>query len=648
MSIVVSENEVLLYGTRFPLWGQVKRTLITPFPGKVVTGDYTRADKILTSEWVTSDVSGGLGILFQRLPNHQDRFWFGTLETTFQRGITLNTRVFRARVNGNDQDKFPALVERFVVYYDDLYAVSDSYLYRTSGGKDGEVAFDPVRSGSNEVFQADARIVDALVYHGRLYLLTSLSLYAYDFNQTNWVRYPVGGIGMAVHDSKLFILAGDGRFYWTDISKLPFDPGTNHTSASFDPDTALTAAGVFPLLPGSFRQFVNFIDGNNEPALYAVTDRGVLLYDYAERAFNMTPLTWPRSDLVGQACVWRGELYVPVDQIIYRYNLEVVQVTGPNKDDGLPFAYQGPVRAVIPGHAYIYCVQQYQKSPFPEGAPDFDFHLGYEWHNTRYFFGNDGIFGTILFCSPAAAGWHGVWLDSDVSGRAGGAIVASINGRNRLWLAVGPHVYYLDSPSGLHNPLQRPWHRYQERAWMVTSWFDAGWNELTKLALWVQVETANCSPSERIILEVGWDYEELFEPLAVITTNGLVEIPIPYEGGRPFRSVRFRITMERDPNDDRKSPVLLDLTLGYHRRPKAVYGFEVTVSTHQPYKGLTPLQLTERLLEIAGSQKTGIFVYRDGDNVIRQHRVLVSRLVGAQGTGPDSRGRWLLSVVEMD
>jgi hypothetical protein len=183
---------------------------------------------------------------------------------------------------------------------------------------------------------------------------------------------------------------------------------------------------------------------------------------------------------------------------------------------------------------------------------------------------------------------------------------------------------------------------------MVTSWFDAGWNELTKLALWVQVETANCSPSERIVLEIGWDYEELFEPLAIITTNGLAEIPIPYEGGRPFRSVRFRITMERDPNDDRKSPVLLDLTLGYHRRPEAVYGFEITVTTHQPYKGLTPLQLTERLLEIAGSQKTGIFVYRDGDNVIRQHRVLVSRLVGAQGTGPDSRGRWLLSVVEMD
>jgi hypothetical protein len=646
MSFVVSENEVLLYGTRYPLWGQVKRTLVTPFPGKVVTGDYKRADKILTSEWVISDLSGGLGILFQNLPQGQDRYWFGSLETSFQRGITLNTQVFRADVEGSP---FPAPVQRFVVYYDDLYAVSDAYLYRTSGGQDGSVTFSPVRSAAGEAFQADGRIVEALVYGSRLYLLTSESLYAYDFLETNWVRYPnAGGVGMAVFDSKLFVLAVDGTMRWTDTTGLPFDPGADHVSSSFNLSTAFTNAGLFPLLTGTFRQFLVYVDGQEQPALYAVTDRGLLLYDFAGESFHQTPLIWPRAEFVGEACVWRGEVFVPVEQHVYRYSLDVIESAGPNKDDGLPFAYQGPIASVIPGHAFLYCVQRYQKAPFRSDALDFDFHLGYEWRNDRYFFGQDDLFSVVLFASPGSTGWHGVWIGSDVSGFPGSGIVASVGGRNRLWLSVGGYVYYLDSPSGLHNPLQRPWQRYQERQWLITPWFDAGWTELTKLALAVQAETARCSETERVLVEIGWDYEEGFEPVAVIDTDGLHEIPLPYEGGRAFRSCRFRITLERDPADDRKTPVLLSLTLLYTRRPKPVWGWELMISTHREYKGLTPNQLTERLLEAAASEQSGILVYRDADNVVRTHQVVVTRMVGAQGSGPDHRGRWLVSVAQMD
>jgi hypothetical protein len=51
MDDVWSPSEVSLYNTRFPIFGNVRRTNITPFPPKMTIGDYRRDDTDCLPHW---------------------------------------------------------------------------------------------------------------------------------------------------------------------------------------------------------------------------------------------------------------------------------------------------------------------------------------------------------------------------------------------------------------------------------------------------------------------------------------------------------------------------------------------------------------------------------------------------------------------
>ncbi len=59
---VYDGREIELWGNRYPLWGPLRRTLSTPFPGKMTIGDYSRDDQVMTSSWVLSSFSGSIEV----------------------------------------------------------------------------------------------------------------------------------------------------------------------------------------------------------------------------------------------------------------------------------------------------------------------------------------------------------------------------------------------------------------------------------------------------------------------------------------------------------------------------------------------------------------------------------------------------------
>ena len=87
---VLKENEIVLNGVRLPIVGKVQPSLVSPFPGKIVTGDVTKDDEPLASNWtIVSDLRGGIGAEEMDEATQAQRYWFGTAETRFNGHLCL-------------------------------------------------------------------------------------------------------------------------------------------------------------------------------------------------------------------------------------------------------------------------------------------------------------------------------------------------------------------------------------------------------------------------------------------------------------------------------------------------------------------------------------------------------------------------------
>ncbi len=87
------------------------------------------------------------------------------------------------------------------------------------------------------------------------------------------------------------------------------------------------------------------------------------------------------------------------------------------------------------------------------------------------------------------------------------------------------------------------------------------------------------------------------------------------------------------------------------RRPPMLWGWEINLNlTKGKHYGKTSDELIERLYEITEVLKTaGIFTYRDPrTNLLRSRRVVVSNIQGAETTGDDAKGRYTISLLQLD
>ena len=92
-ALVDSYNEVILNGIPLKTRGPVADTNLSVFGGKVVTGDYTKDSNPTLSAWVTSDLSGGLGVEDANEGVDQNRYLIGTLYPRFPNMISRAYKV---------------------------------------------------------------------------------------------------------------------------------------------------------------------------------------------------------------------------------------------------------------------------------------------------------------------------------------------------------------------------------------------------------------------------------------------------------------------------------------------------------------------------------------------------------------------------
>ena len=96
----------------------------------------------------------------------------------------------------------------------------------------------------------------------------------------------------------------------------------------------------------------------------------------------------------------------------------------------------------------------------------------------------------------------------------------------------------------------------------------------------------------------------------------------------------------------KKSPDVVSMTMVWRKKLEAKWGHQVAVSLNRDYKGRTPKQLREKLIEAIESETLVEFTFRDDDGGDRNYYVDIASASGLESTGYDERGSSTIMLVE--
>lgn len=593
MPDILSPTEVQLFGTRYPIVGPVQRTPVDLFAPKVDFGDSANSDEVVLSTWTMRDWSGGLGIdNLVSSTQDQNRFSYGTLDTRFPQQLSLAPQVVSRGSSVN-------AITFFIDFGGELYAFGATEIFKWTEG-------DAVFSSFHTL---GSTVVEAIVYKDTLYVTCESSdIETYD--GTTWGT-------LSGHEARHMAV-------WNDTLYLLQDDGS---LANYGGTTWASTGAKLDLPDGYGIQLITFFDTSNLPALYAVTKQGLWGYDSSSGIFVETAFTYPFHPNVGRACVWQGNLYIPVGTAVYRYDTQSVAVVGPDQDEGLPPSLSGSLTRLTAAHAFYYAAAN--GSSVPGALPD----ILYSAYPDGSTFISPSTANSAVLISNGTA-WHVSYVPSSTEDSIGALHVSDAEGQYRLWFSVGLSIYSTDLPTSMFNPLKNPAPAFLDSGFVITPYFDSFKPQMDKTAIEVQLVARNVSTSETITVEAQWDEATTWDSIGVVTASGLTSFQINWaDGGKVFRKVRFRLSMARGTSTN-LSPILDSLTLTFQRRPDVVWSYQFTIDLTKQYKGKTPDQL-RTLLETAVESKTaGLFYYRYGDSTpITDAMVFTTRGSGSETSG---------------
>ncbi|MCC6629666.1 MAG: hypothetical protein IT340_19990 [Chloroflexi bacterium] len=623
-------DEIVLFDKRWPIHGPVHSRIISPFAPKTTVGEHSRQDRVVESEWVMSDFSGGLGVMVARPNQDDDRYGIGTVDTG-HRFIMLGPEQVQAGSL--------ASVTHLMDYRGDLYAVTaNNTVWKWSHFTSGWVQ---ETNGNTVIWNGSATLIDGTVTcvataADALYVLTTTELFRKVAGGT-WETQAVGGYALCAHLDRLYRLDGNNNLHWTD------------------PDgtwTTWTAAGSLALRPGWCKQLLVFFDQAGESALHAVTAVGVYGYDdAAARFWPLFGMEWPyQANAVSGACVWQGSLYCPVGAGIRKYNGAVVQPVGPDKDDGLPAYLRGPMRAVLAGHSYLFALVQADATAAViawDALWDVAHHT---WDESMAV-----VPATGAVMQSAGVAWWGLPYPPDGSGSTAlpptdiaCAHVAGLSDSYRCWYATASGVYYFDLETGLHNPLQSSRGRKAPLGVLETARQDLRWAEKDKRAFSLDLQ-ADLPTGATVVVELRFDGGEWQAGLTA-TATGQTRVQLS-ETGLVFRTVAMRMTVTRG-SDATQTPVIYSLSLGYRLLSGDLHAVSVTLDlTTERCKALmnmTPGAALRLLKTLKRSGVGGNLAYRNEGQEPETLHVVVGEVGMAETPGSPVTVRADVSLLEID
>ena len=652
-SKVVSNNEIYLGGTYYPLARPVQSVLASIYPSKVVIGDTTKDSNLRSSVVAWSDWRGGIGVERMQGPADVDRAWYSTCNLRHRHHLVLpakSTATASTDAGGSSITGIVSFIQDLgtilyagwatVPYY--YSEASDRWTRVTSGGNPYSFFSTPtdsitVRMGGTDyivVAQGDA----GYSYFSSATTVVDKKVDPDGFKATTFIAF---------WDDRLWGISDDGQLWYTlTIGGTQFDDAKLPVQDGF----------VTDLFVGR--------DANGEQILYAATKEGLYAHDVANARWVETQFQLPFHEYNGVGSVrWRDAIYNPSGLGIYKYingnNNAVVTVMGPDRDDGLPATYRGTVKQLVGTHTELIAAVDATTSPGAVSSTSvphqYGATAGIGGHSSPVIAASSGQSSIVAWNDT---GWETKWVSG--AGAAGKAIntmhvTNAGKGDYRLWWGFDGKVYHQLIPFDVTNPSQLSAqdgtdYEYESSAFHETPWFDAQQSDVDKLALKLKVEVEDASSNETVAVQYATDYSDSYTTMGTITSTGTTTYTFGSSLGTAFRSIKFKLTLSRESGTTaaimKKSPDVVSLALEYRKKLDAKYGHSVEVNLNKTYKGKTPKQLRSALVSAIESNTLNEFTFRDDSGGTRNYYVDVTSATGVEYTGYDERGSSRITLVE--
>ena len=646
---VLDCNEVLLgqvpgYGdVRLPIDGGVQRLLISQWPGKQVTGDYSRSDAMILSSLSISDLSGGFLLRRSRPGQQPDRFWYGSAQTDrpgeilplpatvdFVTGAGAASGLpAHSRMTAVVDYKTGGNVRSFHAIY---VSGTGTQIYKFEGGTFTSVGLAPLLA--NPVTSALwVTHYESTVNYSWMFFADGNKLANFDGGA--WRLYNGTGYGLAPgylawHDQKLYALnSADNRFFVASSLRNVFALATEN----------FTELATLPAAAGEATGLVVYRNAAGQQSLYAVTARGLYIYDADANFWYETEVRYPYQLRGGEGvAVWgaAGELYVTSGTSMRSFNGNNIRDLGWDRDDGLPVGRRALLTRLCDGYNVLLAAGD--ASPY----------------------GGSGAVSGLYKWTGAA--WHPLWIDPAAEAGIDCVFVSGAENALRVWWnAFNPgqtryDLHYIDVPVGLVNLWDQVARNYQLTYEIVTPWSYGDIENLPKLGVNVEIEAENLAATRTISASYQLNNARDTDPwtlLGTATAPGQTVLELPSSTphvGVEYRTIRWKLTGTS--NLAASPPVLRSFVFNYLKRPTrraALYSYTVRVNLGAAARvGLTPRQL-EAALDAAVATPTLLTLHlrrSTGDELVARP-VLPTGEHGTVYTGGEDLGTDVVGLAEV-
>ena len=651
MATVIEENEVSINDVFYPTTRPVQAVLASLYPPKVTIGDTSRDSQSRASVISWADWRGGLGIERMEGAVDVDKTWWSTAQLRYKRHLVLPPLANKTGADGtlaSTAHAIAGLSSAVIGELDDtIYAACDNKVLKYVSATDVWSVADTLPANATDTITVNLS--------GTVYIVFAYTTgYAYSTNMsgamtddsTHAAKY------LAWWNNKMYFISNAGQLY--------------HVTA---PNASPTTDALLPVPVGHVTDLFTARNSSGNSILYASTKVGLFAHDSGNTKWVETEVDFPFHPFNGTGTRrWRDSVYFPAGLGIYKYingtNNAVITTVGPDKDDGLPSEARGTIKRLDASHNELLAMVDATTAPVVAST---SLTGNFQWSAVQHGHGSPVMpadTGTSGIYGYNEIGWQTKWYAHDSGKPILDTHVSNAHDGYRIWWVFDNDIYNMKIASDIINPSQLADFEYAKSAVHYTPWFDAGQVEVDKLALRLKVEASDLSSNEKLTIHYELDHAE--NPLAIqsgdtevtSTTMGAVKGVQTFNfgdstsvlNGKPFRAIRFKVTLEREDADTdaakKLSPDLISLTFEYRKKLEPKWGHTVTVDFSNDYKDKTPQELRSNLITAIESRKLVEFTFRDDAGGARNYYVDIASASGLEYTGYDERGQSQILLVE--
>lgn len=685
MTTVNTPETVRINDVEFPLKSgtRVRHVLSSTYAPKVVIGDTSRDSQQRASVLTWLDWRDGIGV--EQIENSDDttRSWFSTLNTRFKKHLVLSELVTQTASSGQS-GIFD--IGAIASHQGRIYAAHGSVIYLYSGTSENTwTSVKTLAGSSNDSISVTLRagIDDTTkeeIFEPYL-VFASGTGFSY-LNRGTWTDVTRPTAFVASWDDDLWGISGGGTLWQaitigvqTPVANLPIHAGK--PTGLF---VGRSPAG--PLI------------------LYVATTKGLWVHDVDNGKFIETELNLPEHPDNGKGHLrWRDATYITSGLAMYKYvngaNNAVVTLAGPDLDYGVPLAQQGTIVQLISTQNEIFALVNRDTTG---GTEVTTLNSGADVNRLALAFGGmspqvEETTGTAWIGAYDGKGWRVPFLDTALTGgdqKVLGTLItaapitaaATSDGDDayRLYFARNRRVYWMDLQRNIINPNEVTTLTFTDTSTrgaqlLETPWFDAGQEEVDKIALRLKVEVEDATSTEAVSVFFAIDgsssYTKFTDTSSADSTfnaandriqgNGTTTFTMPTIAsptGTAFRSIRFKVELVRG-STTTLSPDVISITLEWRKKIPAQYAHLVTIDLNRvgemtgESSGFTREALFDQLRTIISSNLLVSFTFRDRDaddsgvaNAYTYY-VDVSQEQGLEQTGEDWGSEFQLTLVEV-